>query len=1048
MSLIQQLAEKRRLILDGIEANDGDINLGIFEDFYPDEAHFIFELLQNAEDAGATEVGFELSAHRCSFEHNGTRHFDERDIRGITGIFNSSKKDNPDQIGKFGVGFKSVFVYTDTPVVYSKHHSFRIERLVLPVEVPPKPDLGDRTRFEFPFNNPKKNVKEAFAEIKAGLEQLSENTLLFLRNLGYIKWKIGEQEGALLREEHGQNHVEVLKQLDGKEVVSSHWLRFSAPVQLDKAFSSPIEGVERQQVAIAFELALTGDKKSYDKNKDMKEQLKVVPAVRGKVSVYFPADKETSGLRFHLHGPFVPELSRASIKNSPENLPLFGQLAALTAKSLHSIKALGLLTGEFLVVLPNADDPLPERYQVIRSAVISEMKAEALVPTYRGGHAPATRLLQARAALKALLTSEDLAFVTAREDRPEWAIGATLRNSQQDRFLAGLGIADWDTGDLQRFFECRARESEEYWDKSELSQDVLEWLTGKSDEWLQALYALLLKHCENAETFGNLDKVHFVRQASGEWSTAADSLFQTDTSSEEHRLISVDERILEAGTKKQQQQDARRFLVELGVRVPNESDVMWQLLAESYMGDCTPPTDSEYRNHLEAMIAFAEKHPGERALFDKARIFKVSSQSGSWATARAVFLDEPFKKTGLSLLYDLETDQKRKRWPLDSWYTECGISLERIVRFAEALGCQREFNQLTVPANCSKNPDWLPILSKAPGERAGNMIDRDFALAPEAERLLKSYFLPATQLVWKELCRREAARPSVLEAVFQWTDRGGPRRAPSTLVHTLRELQWVPQDDGNFVQPRFAVASQLPKGLTVDAGYKWLEAVQFGVEERKQSAETAVRAEHRKELGFDSQEELDRALEFKKLPKDEQERILAEAKQRHTEPVELPVRPVRNPDLRRERVTIDAQATPVKTTEVRERSVSIGVSEAKAEAKTYLRDQYTNRNGQMICQACKDELPFKLATGAYYFEAVELIENSQKRHWATYLALCPNHAAAFQHANAQKNSMGELIATAASSEVEIALGGRETTLYFTQTHLEDVRACLEADEDL
>ena len=79
MSLIQQLAEKRRLILDGIEANDGDINLGIFEDFYPDEAHFVFELLQNAEDAGATEVGFELSAHRCSFEHNGTRHFDERE---------------------------------------------------------------------------------------------------------------------------------------------------------------------------------------------------------------------------------------------------------------------------------------------------------------------------------------------------------------------------------------------------------------------------------------------------------------------------------------------------------------------------------------------------------------------------------------------------------------------------------------------------------------------------------------------------------------------------------------------------------------------------------------------------------------------------------------------------------------------------------------------------------------------------------------------------------------------------------------------------------
>ena len=69
------------------------------------------------------------------------RHFNEQDIRGITGIFNSSKRDSHDKIGKFGVGFKSVFVYTDTPVIYSKLHSFRIERLVLPVEVPPKPSL-------------------------------------------------------------------------------------------------------------------------------------------------------------------------------------------------------------------------------------------------------------------------------------------------------------------------------------------------------------------------------------------------------------------------------------------------------------------------------------------------------------------------------------------------------------------------------------------------------------------------------------------------------------------------------------------------------------------------------------------------------------------------------------------------------------------------------------------------------------------------------------------------------------------------------------------
>lgn len=123
MNIINAIASQRQKLLDGIDANNGDINLDIFEDFYPDQAHFIYELLQNAEDTEATEVFFELNENECSFEHNGTRHFNENDIRGITGIHNSTKKEQKDKIGKFGVGFKSVFVYTDSPAIYSQEYN-------------------------------------------------------------------------------------------------------------------------------------------------------------------------------------------------------------------------------------------------------------------------------------------------------------------------------------------------------------------------------------------------------------------------------------------------------------------------------------------------------------------------------------------------------------------------------------------------------------------------------------------------------------------------------------------------------------------------------------------------------------------------------------------------------------------------------------------------------------------------------------------------------------------------------------------------------------
>lgn len=1041
MSVLDNIAAQRQKLLDGIDANEGDINLRIFEDFYPDEAHFIYELLQNAEDAGATEVAFELTSHACFFEHNGSRHFNERDIRGITGIFNSSKKDSPDKIGKFGVGFKSVFVYTDTPVIYSKYYSFKILKLVLPQQIKPKEELGDKTRFEFPFNNPKKNVKAAFSEIKAGLEQLSETTLLFLNNLRYISWRIGEQEGAVLREEHSTSHVEVLKLSDGKEVLSSHWLRFSAPVQNIEKFTAPMEGVERQKVAVAFELAFIGDASSFDEKKPLAKQLKIVPALRGKVAVFFPAEKETSGLRFHVHAPFIPELSRASIKSSPENLPLFEQLAVLAARSLHEIKALGLLSGEFLGTLPNNDDNLPERYALVRRAILDEMRVESLVPTYGGGFAPAARLCQARASLKALLSSEDLAFLTGRNDQPEWSISATQKNSNQDRLLASLGIQGWDADRLKSFFETKTRKKNSTWDECELNQNVITWLSTKSYDWLQSLYALLYKHCEDQDDYGNLSDVYFLRLASHKWGTASIAYFQTGPFSEDDPLHRVDDRILTEGTKKAQQQDARWFLERLGVREPNENDELELLLGTRYGEKSTPPSDKEYLTDLKRMMAFLEKNPTQKDILARYRVFKVTSLPSQWGKASNVYLDEPFVRTELNRLYALIVDRERKRWPLDPWYLSCDIPTEKILRFAEQLGCQKEFDKLYTNTNCGKNPNW-EYLRMAPGSKAGNVVNRDFALAPEAVLLLKLCQPESALLVWKALARSETIRPTILKALFQWTDKGGPRESDSQFVCELKSLAWVPQTDGSFVKPSAANASKMPKGFAVDTGYKWMEAVGFGTEDKKRETDSVARAVQREQLGFGSEDELQDAQAFAKLPKDERERILANTKQVKSDPVELPERPVRNADLRSQRVGEQGKATPEKSAVIKPRSVQLGVEAARLEAKLYLTDQYTNTNGQMICQACKKELPFKLPSGSYYFEAVEIIRGAPKRFREGFLALCPNDAAAYQHANAQRDSMHDVIATATGNEVELALGNVETTLYFTQMHLADAKACL------
>ena len=42
---------------------------------YSDQAHFIYELLQNANDAGAKNAKFILEPDKLIFAHNGTRYF-------------------------------------------------------------------------------------------------------------------------------------------------------------------------------------------------------------------------------------------------------------------------------------------------------------------------------------------------------------------------------------------------------------------------------------------------------------------------------------------------------------------------------------------------------------------------------------------------------------------------------------------------------------------------------------------------------------------------------------------------------------------------------------------------------------------------------------------------------------------------------------------------------------------------------------------------------------------------------------------------------------
>src|SRR3990172_8207849 len=208
---------------------------------YDDRTHFIFELLQNAEDAmarrltwpGPRSVTFELSPIRLRVAHFGAL-FTEPDVRGICGIDVGTK--DLTAIGRFGIGFKSVYAFTDRPEVYSGPEAFAIESFVWPAGLTAIGGQPEETVFILPLCA---NDESAHAEIVTGLQRLGPRVLLFLRQIEEIAWTVEDgPSGLYLRskpEAVGENvrSITVIGQERGKADIEETWLVFSRPVNTD-----------------------------------------------------------------------------------------------------------------------------------------------------------------------------------------------------------------------------------------------------------------------------------------------------------------------------------------------------------------------------------------------------------------------------------------------------------------------------------------------------------------------------------------------------------------------------------------------------------------------------------------------------------------------------------------------------------------------------------------------------------------------------------------------------------------------------------------------
>lgn len=258
---------------------------------YKDRTHFLFELLQNAEDAKATEVKLWLYEDKLVIEHNGIL-FSKEDVISITKIAKSTKKgESSGSIGKFGIGFKSVYAYAATPQIYSGEYAFEIRDFIYPYEIESVKLTMGWTRIVIPFNNGEIIPTKAFKEIfKALDEQISSNTLLFLNNIDRLEITIIGRKDTILISKEDRERKGTFGNVQDVNLLYQRGIK-----QKEENFLL-FTDCEEEAIKLAFKV---NDK-----------ELEPVPNTN--IYTFFPTDKE-SHQSFYIHAPFETTPARDNI---------------------------------------------------------------------------------------------------------------------------------------------------------------------------------------------------------------------------------------------------------------------------------------------------------------------------------------------------------------------------------------------------------------------------------------------------------------------------------------------------------------------------------------------------------------------------------------------------------------------------------------------------------------------------------------------------------------------------------------------------------------
>jgi hypothetical protein len=914
---------------------------------------YIWELLQNAEDAHAENVSIRLNKDHLFFQHDGSLKFSLNDAIAISKVGFSGKTNQP-SIGQFGVGFKSVFKYAQSVEIYAGNLRFALENYTKIINNIPNinqvTDNEQLTSFKIIF---KKNLQES--AVKDSLEilkGLNHESLLFLKHLKEITIETDELQSKIQKEEIGKSRLRV-STTKNRERETTYWYQRTQPVVTEiKDGNAETKSFRDTYLGYAIKMA------------ESNGQYKFEQVDKAKIFTYFPLSDQTSNLKFHIHAPFVIDLNRSMLDTNPKNMVennrLIGMVSTLLAADILEMHAAKEIDESLLTVLPIKSDNLPSYLTPINQSIREIFQNNKMVKISDGVYANPEEVFQAAPEIIKLIGNEGIALYNKVTNNNLLRIdpGKSIKGkyflpksaeARISSFLRHIGVALIDDGKVLEFFKelnfALGRQGK--LDITELQKSLIEWLESKSDIDIRQIYSML----EKLEiTKGNLLNLPIFRTwlGNGNDYLKVNEVYLATTLDQNDVDVIKTSVYFKDYAEKEKLQNLQILFENIGVKEKDE----WVVLERSVRKETHPESLEKEQLRIAHFLKLYNKDRNRFLNIARNSIFLVGEKFGSedkyWVPPSTIFRStSEFNVTKLNSLAE-ESEKELTLWS--------GYDLSP------------EFENMT--RDLGVNTDL----------KIGEKTQRLSFL----QTILNSKDLSLIIILWNFLKNVDYSDLKTRHGKQEWD---------TDLLQQLKETEWIPMMDGSFVTPYECDPEKLPEAFKNPTGIFFSTLTEFGGKIR----DTAIKNERTialaKEAGFESPEHMAIALnivqiysmeELEKMLKTDQMREYTNIYNREDEVTSAKKKERNNPEKNYIEESITTRIT---------------YEEGQQKRKDQLKQIYGSASGDISCQMChQKQMPFKTPVGPDgiewdYFEGVMLFTKYKKESSVNAIALCPNCSA-------------------------------------------------------